>query len=54
MSDSATTSGIDHIGLTVSDLAASTGFFTECLGWAEGAAAVTASTEETLAHDRVG
>ncbi|UZN52461.1 VOC family protein [Cupriavidus cauae] len=29
----ATTMGIDHIGLTVANLEASTRFFTECLGW---------------------
>jgi catechol 2,3-dioxygenase-like lactoylglutathione lyase family enzyme len=27
------TTGVDHVGLTVFDLAASTRFFTECLGW---------------------
>ncbi len=27
------TLGIDHLGLTVSDLAASRGFFVDCLGW---------------------
>ncbi|MCV6595035.1 MAG: VOC family protein [Silicimonas sp.] len=27
------TLGIDHLGLTVADLDASLGFFTECLGW---------------------
>ncbi|MGS2724726.1 VOC family protein [Porticoccus sp. GXU_MW_L64] len=31
--DSPLTSGFDHVGLTVKDLAASTGFFTEVLGW---------------------
>ena|SRR5471032_1648212 len=30
---SATTTGIDHIGLTVANLEASKLFFTECLGW---------------------
>ena len=29
----ALTVGIDHIGLTVANLEASKGFFTECLGW---------------------
>ena len=29
------TLGIDHLGLTVSDLEASLGFFTEALGWEE-------------------
>lgn len=29
----AATLGIDHIGLTVANLEASTRFFTECLGW---------------------
>lgn len=33
MSQNVTTNGIDHVGLTVSDLEASTRFFTECLGW---------------------
>ncbi len=33
MSESVLTRGVDHIGLTVSDLAASTQFFTQCLGW---------------------
>ncbi|WP_299618301.1 VOC family protein [uncultured Tateyamaria sp.] len=28
-----TTLGIDHLGLTVTDLGASTRFFTDCLGW---------------------
>ncbi|MDM3871894.1 VOC family protein [Porticoccus sp. W117] len=31
--DKPITSGFDHVGLTVKDLAASTGFFTEVLGW---------------------
>lgn len=30
---SATTMGIDHVGLTVANLEASKLFFTECLGW---------------------
>jgi lactoylglutathione lyase len=29
----ASTIGIDHVGLTVSDLESSTRFFVECLGW---------------------
>ncbi len=29
----AQTFGIDHLGLTVSDLDASLGFFTDCIGW---------------------
>lgn len=33
MTNSALTSGIDHIGLTVSDLTATKTFFTDCLGW---------------------
>lgn len=31
----AQTLGLDHLGLTVSDLAASLGFFTEGLGWTQ-------------------
>ncbi|MBS3649392.1 VOC family protein [Pseudaminobacter sp. 19-2017] len=33
MTDAALTSGVDHVGLTVSDLAANRTFFTGCLGW---------------------
>ena len=33
MTQSALTSGVDHIGLTVSDLVATRTFFTDCLGW---------------------
>ncbi|MEM7168813.1 MAG: VOC family protein [Pseudomonadota bacterium] len=33
MSEKALTEGIDHVGLTVADLAATLGFFTDCLGW---------------------
>lgn len=33
MTKSALTSGVDHVGLTVSDLVASRTFFTHCLGW---------------------
>jgi lactoylglutathione lyase len=29
------TKGVDHVGLTVSDLEASKGFFVDCLGWRE-------------------
>lgn len=29
----AMTSGVDHVGMTVGDLAASLDFFTRCLGW---------------------
>ncbi len=33
MPQSAETQGIDHVGLTVSDLMLSLSFFTDCLGW---------------------
>jgi len=33
MTKAALTSGVDHVGLTVSDLTASRAFFTDCLGW---------------------
>jgi catechol 2,3-dioxygenase-like lactoylglutathione lyase family enzyme len=33
MTNVALTSGVDHVGLTVSDLAATRTFFTDCLGW---------------------
>ncbi|HZH10692.1 MAG TPA: VOC family protein [Microvirga sp.] len=33
MSKAVLTSGVDHIGLTVSDLDATRTFFTDCLGW---------------------
>ena len=33
MTQSALTNGIDHLGLTVADLAASSDFFIGCLGW---------------------
>lgn len=33
MSDIAFTQGIDHLGLTVRDLAATRDFFAHCLGW---------------------
>jgi len=33
MTKAALTSGVDHVGLTVSDLAATRTFFTDCLGW---------------------
>lgn len=33
MTNAALTSGVDHLGLTVSDLAATRTFFTGCLGW---------------------
>ncbi|MDN7808458.1 VOC family protein [Burkholderia gladioli] len=33
MSDSALTCGIDHLGLTVRDLAQTRDFFVQCLGW---------------------
>ncbi|MBS3651745.1 VOC family protein [Pseudaminobacter sp. 19-2017] len=33
MMNAALTSGVDHVGLTVPDLAASQAFFTDCLGW---------------------
>lgn len=29
------TEGLNHLGLAVDDLEATTGFFTECLGWQE-------------------
>ena len=33
MPEAILTSGVDHIGLTVSDLDATRAFFTDCLGW---------------------
>ncbi len=33
MTDAARTQGIDHLGLTVADLGASSAFFVDCLGW---------------------
>ncbi|TLP45470.1 VOC family protein [Cohaesibacter sp. CAU 1516] len=33
MTQTAATQGIDHVGLTVSDLMLSLSFFTDCLGW---------------------
>ncbi len=33
MSELCLTLGVDHVGLTVSDLAATRDFFVECLGW---------------------
>ncbi len=33
MTNPALTSGVDHVGLTVPDLAATRAFFTDCLGW---------------------
>lgn len=33
MPDSPLTLGVDHVGLAVQDLAASEGFFINCLGW---------------------
>jgi catechol 2,3-dioxygenase-like lactoylglutathione lyase family enzyme len=35
MTTESLTRGIDHVGLTVRDLAATRDFFTQCLGWKE-------------------
>ncbi|HTR06207.1 MAG TPA: VOC family protein [Paraburkholderia sp.] len=33
MSETALTAGVDHVGLTVRDLAQTSAFFVDCLGW---------------------
>jgi len=48
------TLGIDHLGLTVSDLAASVGFFTGALGWTEfGGNAAYPSAYITDGHSKL-